>query len=634
MVKLDKTKFIQTIKNYYEENGIDKTIQLVKKSGICINPYGTGRPREKNLYKDIIEFLKEQDQNSKVLTDFEQEVRHLNDLYKKFNIKYVSEIEGYLTSELHVCSYLIALEIFLTEFNAKTSHDLAIGKINGLNNNFSDIYENIVESTGLVLKYFLYKKYEFNGLSKRIPREFILCAGKHFNSSGIRNYLDTIVELWNYFDNEIEVVGSNQLNIKAMGEHAKGRHISHMMFMDIRNAKMSRQSLEQYIFEQKYTPSKTLPPEGYISKYEKSACEFIQEYFSFEDLNVEFNGIKLSELVRAYSLVAIECDKFIKHRKRISNDFIDISLNDICMGKSKQKWISKFINVGIRKDRVEKILDFMTFDINSNDLFDSPFIKIGNNYVVIPSASYITDSARAILLNLNSKGIDISKKGTEFEKGIREAVSYANVKCIHLEKKDYECDAVFSLGNDLFFIETKHLNHPTSYREYMRNLDDLNDACSQLDRIVGFYLEKENLIKIKNELGLEYINNVYKMVVTNTSQGQTLKVNDTLITDDTHFVGYFKRRPPQIVEISSGVVTTRSLFSEYYEGQVNTEQFINLIELSPLIEQNKKRVDRRIIDLSDQIGIKFEDYYIKINTIVTPEFLSHDEQKEFSSLYG
>lgn len=112
LVKFDKADFLQLIKDNYANNGIVNTIKLVKKSGICINPYGTGRPRDNKLYKEILEFLKEQDSCSNELMDFEREVSHLNALYKRFNEKYILEIEKCLSTDLHVCSYLIALETF------------------------------------------------------------------------------------------------------------------------------------------------------------------------------------------------------------------------------------------------------------------------------------------------------------------------------------------------------------------------------------------------------------------------------------------------------------------------------------------------------------------------------------------
>lgn len=632
LIRKDKNKFLNLVKKTYSNLGLEDTLRLIKKSGICINPYGTGEPKDKKLFNQVFEFLQSKEHDSKSLSDFLNEINILNAIYRRFDQKYMKKIEKLIDADIHVNSYLIALEINLSEFQYQSFFNLISGRINGLNHNSQDIYENIVQSSGLILKYFMYKKYKFGGISNRIDKQDVISASEHLTNSSIRVYMDNIMYLWDYFDVNISVLNKDKVYIKTVGDDALGKHISHLSFMDIRNAKMSRQGLEQAIFKPKYNITNNLPPE-YISSKEELACEFIEEYFSTKDLNIEFNGILLSELIRAYSLVSIECEKFLKNRKNIGYGFNDVALNEVCIVKSKIKWINKLTEVGIRKSKADEILKLMTFNNSSNDLFDCPFIQMGNNLVVLPSASIMTDSSRAILLNLNSREINISKKGDEFERLIREVISKRGIRCINLQKKDYECDAVFALGNDLFFLETKHLNHPTSYREYMRHLDDIREASSQLNRIVEFYTTDVNLEEIKSKLDIETVDSISKLVVTNTSQGQKLKIGDTYITDDTCFVGYFERRPPQIVAFQKGSIVTRSLFSEYFMGNLNKEQFMNLLEKSPLIEQNKRRIGYAMYDFSEQIGVEFEDFSVKVNTVVYEDFLTDDERTELSNIY-
>lgn len=629
----NKIEFQNVIFENYRKFGLEEAMILLKKSGICINPYGTGKPKDKVLFNEIVRTLNRDQPDSKQLQNFENEVNIINNLYKKFTLKYMNRIEASIPSGIHVSAYLIALEIFLTEFQQKMVNDLYQGKVNGLNNSSSDFYENIVQNTGLVLKYFIYKQHPFKGISERISKENILAAGEHFNSSQIRCSLDTMMELWNYFESEIREISVEQYLIKAVGNRALGKHISHMSFMDIRNAKMSRHGYEEFLFETVYTKTKVLPPFNYISSNERTACEFIEEYFSITDLNTEFNGILLAELLRAYSIVAIESEKFLRNRKVINFNFKEIALNDVCIAKSKYKWINKFVDVGIRRNKAETILNLMTFDSTSNDIFDCPFIKMGDDYVIIPSATYITDSSRAILLNLNSRKINVSIKGDEFEKLIRQSVINSKLRCIHLEKKDYECDAVFAIENDLFFVESKNLNHPTSYREYARNLDEIHEASTQLERIVEYYTATSNIDEIKNKLGIEQVDSVTKIVVTNSSQGDKIKINGTYVIDDTCFIGYFERRPPQIVEVEGEIVVTTPLFKEYYQGKISREQFLKLIEKSPIVEQNKRRVGYHTFDYSEQLGVKFNDYFVKVNTYVLPELLSEEELDELNRIY-
>lgn len=629
-LKDNKNKFKNDIIKEYQNSGMENVIHFLKKSGICINPFGTGKPKDSALFKEIIQDLYTYEPSSKILKQFEEEVHHINNLYKQFMNKFIKKIETTLPSEIHVVSYLVALELYLTNFQ-QTSN--SIGITNGLNNNKSDIYENIIQMTGLVLKYFAYKKFPFKGVSCKINRQNILNAVNHLNSSEIRCLLDTILELWNYFDTEVTFV-ENQLKIKAIGEHALAKHISHLTFMDIRAAKIHRHSIEQVILKRKFFKTSILPPNNFISSDEMMACEFMQKYFSISDLSIEIDDISLAEYLRAYSVVARECKKFIRNRKRLDNSIKKISLDDVCICKTKYTWINYFVDVGIRKKKAEKILEFMTFDNTSNDLFDCPFIKIDDEYVLIPTASFLTDSARTIMLNMCNRGIDVSIKGHRFESLIRKTLSMANVKFINLEKKDYECDTVFAMGNDLFFVELKNLNYPTTYREYIRNIDEIHQACIQLERIVRYYSQEKNISIIKDRLNIEKINSIYKIVVTNTSQGEKLVFNETYVTDATIFTGYFERRPPQLVEVEQRVLTTKPLFEHYYLGDLNTKQFIELIEKNPLVEQNKRRIKYQTFDYKEQLGVMLTDFAVKVNSFVFPDFLSKHELNELNEVYN
>lgn len=123
------------------------------------------------------------------------------------------------------------------------------------------------------------------------------------------------------------------------------------------------------------------------------------------------------------------------------------------------------------------------------------------------------------------------------------------------------------------------------------------------------------------------------MVVTNTSQGEKLKINGTYVVDDTYFIGYFERRSPQIVQIDGETVIASPLYEEYYNGQVNTEQFIDLIEKSPLLQQKKQRIGYHTFNYSEQLGLKFDSFFVKVNTTINPDLLSDEEMDKLNSIF-
>lgn len=546
----DAGGFLKIIIDAYNEDGISKALALVKKSGICVDFFGTGKPRKTKLFKMTIDELKKLESNTNNnIIKFEKEVILLNRLYKDFIENHLKEIEKLVPDEKHIISYLLALELFL-------SNDINKLKGNsGLNNNRSDIFENVTISAGSVLKYLInYRHFPLRSASEKVDVDFVRKASKHFESSAVKNILDILLELWSYF--EVDIEESEFITATSKGDKALGKIISHMKFMDVRNAKMARYAHQQFIIYGKGSTNvstRKLPPLGYISYNERMACEFVEEYFSCNKLDIRFLDISISEFIRGYSIIANESEKFLKKR-RLQAKYNDMSIQDICITKTKRKWIYLFVEMGIPKNSAQKIFDLLVFDKTSNDLFDCPLVEIDEEYIVLPSISSVTDPSRALLSNLKNREVDIKIKGTLFEIQLRDTLSKAGIKSIQLNKPDYECDIVFAIENDIFFVESKHFNDPTSYREYRRNLDEIENACLQLDRIAEYYSREENLDAIKRKLELSSINSIYKIVVTNTSSGEKLQFNNTFVIDEVNFSGYFLRKPPLIHDTKKNIV--------------------------------------------------------------------------------
>ncbi|WP_155987838.1 hypothetical protein [Gorillibacterium massiliense] len=234
---------------------------------------------------------------------------------------------------------------------------------------------------------------------------------------------------------------------------------------------------------------------------------------------------------------------------------------------------------------------------------------------------------------MKSKKAEVNIKGELFEEQIRTTVQRAGIHVIHLEKKDYECDAVFSLNNDLFFVEAKHLNDPTSYREYMRNLEEIHDAVNQLNRIADYYEHEEKLEEIKIRLGIKSINCIYRIVVTNTSQGEKLKIEGVYAIDDIGFLGYLLRKPPRKHLMHKDSFHSTPILDEYYVGVPSSKQFIDFLENNPFIDHYKQRIEYVTYDYSEQLGLKFVDFGVKVNTIVSVDKLTPSELEELNQLF-
>ncbi len=619
------------ISNTYKNHNLDEVLKLIKMTGICVDFFGSGKPKNEKLFNkamETIHSLISDKEETKKLKEFQTEIMIINSLYKKLIDDYVSPIEQQIPEDIHVAAYVIALELFL-------SNDIKRLKYKSeLNNNRADYFENVAESSGNVLQYLLkYKQFPLENSERKIDFEITKAAFSHIRSSEYREILDILREAWSYF--EVDINQNSIITATSKGDRTMGKQISHMKFLDVRNAKQARHGYNKHqLYGKGSTISKTrkLPPKDFISYNERMTCEFIEEYFSTRDLELKFLDISIAEFIRAYSIISIECELFMKKRK-LNSRYTQISINDVCVSKTKKKWIYLFVEWGLTHKNAEKIFDALVFDKHSKDLFDCPLLKVGEEYIVLPSIASITDPSRALLSNLKSKEVKINIKGELFEEQIRTTFQRAGIQFIHLEKKDYECDAVFSLNNDVFFVEAKHLNDPTSYREYMRNLNEIHDAMNQLNRIVDYYEKEENLESIQNRLGINSINSIFRIVVTNTSQGEKLKIEGVYAIDDIGFSGYLLRRPPRKHLMHKDSFYSTPVFNEYYEGVPNSKQFIDFLENNPFIDHYKQRIEYTTFDYTDQLGLKFVDFGVKVNTIVNVDKLTPSELDEFNQLF-
>ncbi|WP_052339456.1 hypothetical protein [Gorillibacterium massiliense] len=347
------------ISNTYRNHNLDEALKLIKKTGICVDFFGSGKPKNEKMFNramETVQSLISDNDETKKLNAFQTEVTILNSLYKRLTDDYVSPIEQQIPNDLHVAAYLIGLELFL-------SNDINRLKYSELNNNRADFFENVAESSGNVLQYLIkHKKFPLENSELKIDFEITKIAFSHVRSSEYREILDILREAWSYF--EVDIKQDDFITAYSKSDRTMGKQISHMKFLDVRNAKQAKHSYTQVqMFGNGSTISKTrkLPPTDFISYNERMTCEFIEEYFSTRDLALKFLDISIAEFIRAYSIIAVECELFMKKRKLKSKN-THVSLSDVCVSKTKKKWIYLFIEWGLTHKNAEKIFDALVFD--------------------------------------------------------------------------------------------------------------------------------------------------------------------------------------------------------------------------------------------------------------------------------
>ncbi|NFF82337.1 hypothetical protein FC764_14030 [Clostridium botulinum] len=605
-------KFINYILEIYNKHGIDRAIKLLKKSGACINKNLKNEEKFFYTYNKIINKFCECEENQIKINQFKNEVNIINNAYKILNRRI--ETESNFPKDKQMVAYLLALEQFLLKCsNNDMKKELGFGDDYNYNNVNVNLFDNVSELGGEVLKYFMYKSISIENFHVPISNNEIEIASKHITFLEEEAFLNQLVQLWSYYNLEVSQQ-KGIIKFKVIGNKALGAIISKQRFFDIRYAKLSRFA---------YMKAKELKNNTYnimnsSEEYKKITKEFINEYFSEYGFDVEFGGMKLKYLINAYTAIFHESEIFMKNIKDVKN--VKLRLSHLCIIKEYKKWKRIFMSYGIPKEVVDKIIEFLIFDKKSRDLYDCPFIKVNKFLILVPSISMNIDPSRAIMSNLANKKYDVGIKGNNFEKDISEVLDNANIQNMCYEvynenHKKYQCDRIFVIDNDLYFAELKHLNNPVNYREYERNLDEITDACNQLERIEK-YLITNRLEDIKQKLQINNINNIYKLVITNTERGEKSVINETFVIDKTLFDGYFKRNAPAIHQIDRDVIKTAELYKQYYIGKITSKQFLELIKVNPYIEMSQKRVGYREYNYSKLFGIILEEYASKVDGVV------------------
>lgn len=601
-------KLIQIIENLLLSNNYELALNVLKKSGICISTFGTGKPKNKKLYETLLDLFKKNSVEQEIINKFDNEVKEINYLYKQFNKVSMLPIEERIPDEFHVTAYLIALENYLRylSFNLRSEEIV-------------NILENTIQSTGDILKYLIYyKKLPIN--SNKIKKEYMDEASKHFESAANHLVLNKILETWSYFNVEISSNFNKNFSLNIDDDYCKAKNISHMTFLDKRQSKITSKTLQSIYNNAKFNEKAVLAPENFYSLNELIAAEFLYEYFSTKNLNYKINDIPLKIYLRAYAVIESACVEFLNKKSNL----FEMDLKSFCLILSKSKWKKKFQNAGIPIEYLNKIIDFLTFNNKSSDLFDTPFIEVEDKFLVVPTIGVSIDSGRSTLLNAVTREFNISFKGETFERKIVSTLNDVGVKCEKLEKIDkrdkkneaYECDAIFILDETLFFVEIKNWPIPTTYREYAIYIDEINKTYLQLLRISNYFTSEQNLKEIIDKFSVSEPLNIKRVILTNVPNGGAFNFKDTIITDDIEFIGYFKRQPPNEVLFHRDLMTLKPLNGEYYNGPINSEQFIKFLEDKPFVKIQDTRINKKIFNINIGMNIEINEFEFKNIEIV------------------
>ena len=208
--------------------------------------------------------------------------------------------------------------------------------------------------------------------------------------------------------------------------------------------------------------------------------------------------------------------------------------------------------------QANRLLDFFVFYPSPrNELWDAPLVALtGDKYALVLAAALHGNLLRIMEKSMIRGGLDISKKGKEFEADCRQRIQEAIEKndslrtsgvhptsiTLRTANTEEEMDVVLWIGNTFIIAEAKCLLFPSEPLNFRHYYDTIEDAARQAQRKTLFANEHRRELLDKLGLRVDPVNISLKpLVIVNSPFGVGFTCLDVPVTD-LHILGLFLRQ--------------------------------------------------------------------------------------------
>lgn len=314
-----------------------------------------------------------------------------------------------------------------------------------------------------------------------------------------------------------------------------------------------------------------------INIYENSLREKVAEFFYTKDFQEEYIGITLEEWIKIYAFFY----DFAHHK----NGIIRID---------KQQLI-KLLEKKFDKNTISVVLEALTFDEKSNDLFSSFLIEQEEDYLILPSIIKVTEPLKSMMsLFTKHKYGEISKKGNSFENYIRNILYSVNAQSYiesnlltHHNGESYELDILLYLNSTLFVFECKTQFQHEDVRGYYRNVLEIEYYLSKFKRNLEYFTKEKS--------GQDSLNNRFKKKISDFNVRNVkvvpifvsnisypfVKQDNVYVLDAIRLYNYFEKKPPlihYIDNISKTYYPIGQMSPKLFDGNISDSNFVYYLE--------------------------------------------------------
>ena len=279
--------------------------------------------------------------------------------------------------------------------------------------------------------------------------------------------------------------------------------------------------------------------------YEILAWGTVKSYLHTYNIYTLIDDVPIIYWIRAYAAL-------IRYAQRVNfiNSFRGFFLIRALLGKCllvrhRNEWVDLFIQVDIPEESANKIFNRLTYNKKSSDLYDFPFVKTKNKYMVIPALLNVAHAGKLLKSRFRQNDFNISQKGKLFEKEIISMLEKHNVPVVQLHRRhkgqDYECDIIFLLDDTLFLCECKDNGDKYLY-DYVA--DFYKNDITQMERISEFFEAHSDMIVDEfKKSGMQNVRfkKIQKFLIYNTVFHSILKIKDIHVVDYERFIAVFRR---------------------------------------------------------------------------------------------
>lgn len=567
------SEIISYISSVHDTNTLKQIIDLLKIEEVFINRYTD---------VDVANYLSVLSQHDLLLKHYTEEVECVNILFRQERkmqsfIKKINKRKR-LSNVLYeldcIYSHFIKerQDLQPREYDQQDVHVFLEGLALLYNNTFKSLlYDTDIYQDGA----FLFSAFDY------LPNSFTLneCA-KYIQFSTISYKWHMIFEDWK----------KGFVSIYKQEDTIITRYISSTELAWFKNSK-SKLQIYRDIDEAVMANAVSMNP----SYFSKELSEFdeiiawvnIREYLHTNDIFELVNDIPIKYWIKSYTAIIKYAKKHGEHNLSVFRAL----LGNLFFVKAKEDWIALFVKEGIPEADANKLFVQLTYTKSSTDIYDYPFIKIKDKYMITPALFTVAHGGKILRSRLSRNNIDISEKGKNFENIIRKLIKKRYIPTIQIHRRnngqDYECDIAFVMDNTLFLCECKDNGDKYIYNYladfYVKDIEQskrIGDFFENNIEIVVDEFKKAGYHDIK-------IDRIEKLLIYNTVFHSVFNIDGVCVVDYERFSSFFRRGDldKRICEFYNGPIEclsgsfTYNKFILYINTQMNVCHYSDIIDI-------------------------------------------------------